>query len=98
VPLESPLTELLEEALPSDWRVGAATPAERMRSCLAGRNDTTRALILQEVEDLRGRGLCDMQLSDLVAFELGCHLRPSEMGLTPAEWLAWVGRQVAAEE
>lgn len=88
------LCALLEEAFPADRRAHALTdPAERLRRCLARRDSAQRQRIQSQVRALLGRGLCDVQLADLLAFELGCHLRPAEMGCTPAEWLDWVGRQ-----
>lgn len=96
---DSDLGELLQEAFSAAWshrREG--TPEERLRNCLARRDSGCRSRILRDVQHHLERGLCDMQMSELIAFELGCHLRPAEMGLTASEWLRWVGRQVAREE
>ncbi len=36
-----------------------------------------------------------MQLSDVVAFELGCHLRPAELEMTTVEWLVSLEHRIA---
>lgn len=96
MPSESPLADLLEEAFPSGWAADDTSPVERLRTCLARRDVEQRARIAREVHDLLGRGLCDMQMADVIAFELGCHLPPGDMEMTPSRWLAWLGRQVAS--
>lgn len=90
-PPTSSLAALLEEAFPAPGPT--SDPDARLRVCLARRDGSERVRITDEVHELLGRGLCDMQMSDVIAFELGCHLRPADMGLTPSEWLAWVGRR-----
>lgn len=90
------LTALLEDAFPPGWdRRGQTTPEERLRSRVALRDDACRRRILLQLRHLMDRELCDMQLTDLIAFELGCHLHPAEMGLTATAWLEWVAREVA---
>lgn len=95
VPRYPRLTALLEEAFPE--APPPPDPEARLLRCLAGRGGSERARIAEEADTLLRRGLCDMQLADLLAFELGCHLRPAEMGMTPAAWLAWVRRHAAAQ-
>lgn len=91
MPSHSSLTSLLSDAYPPHWRVDSDPPAQRLWDCLVQRDETERLAICEEVEKILGRGLCDVQVSDLIAYELGCHLRPAEMGMTPSGWLAWIG-------
>lgn len=92
---DSELAALLEDAFPRDWERGdSADAAQRLRASLATRNTARRRHIAHELDGLLDRGLCDMQLADVVAFELGCHLRPAQLGMTPSEWLLWIGREV----
>lgn len=92
----SSLADLLEEAFHRGWDDGTARPGQRLGRCLRRRETAERAKILDDLRDIQARALCDMQLADLIAFELACDLRPAQMGLTPAEWLDWVGREVAS--
>ena len=87
---ESPLTRLLEEAFPPDWDATGSAPSERLGASLRHRDASERRRIVGEVEALLQRGLCEMQLSDVIAYELGAHLSPQDMGLTPSAWLMWV--------
>lgn len=93
---ESHLGLLLQQAFPYGWHVRyGCTPDERLRVCLESHDDASRRRLLGEVHRHLDRDLCEMQLIDLVAFELGSHLQPAEMGLTAREFLAWVGRRIA---
>lgn len=89
------LSGLLEEAFPPDWRARPdPSIGERLRLGLSRRDESQRTAIQMELRELLGRGLCEMQLSDVVSFELGCHLRPAEMNMTTAEWLVWLEHQI----
>lgn len=93
----SHLAQLLQRAFPADWRLHhGCTPDERLRVCLESHDHTSRRRLLREVHGHLDRDLCEMQFSDLVAFELGSHLHPAEMGLAAREFLEWVGRRIAA--
>lgn len=93
----SHLALLLQQAFPQDWRLRyGGTPDERLHACLESRDDASRRRLLREVRRHLDRNLCEMQFSDLVAFELDSHLQPAEMGLAAREFLEWVGRRIAA--
>ena len=94
----SALAGILGEAFPPGWDQGRTTAQERLGASIASRTPAERIRIVQDVEDVLGRGLCDMQLSDLIAYELGCHLRPAAMGLTPSDWLRWLAGRVDGAE
>lgn len=93
----SDLAGLLEEAFSADWCADPdSTPAARLRRVLAGRSEAQCRRIGAELEAVLARDLCEMQMADLLAFELGCHLRAADEGMTSGEWLAWVGRQIVS--
>lgn len=93
----SHLALLLQRAFPQGWRLRyGGTPDERLRVCLESHDDASRRRLLREVHRHLDRDLCEMQFNDLVAFELGSHLQPAEMGLAAREFLEWVGRRIAA--
>lgn len=84
------LAKLLQTAFPPEWREEGESPEGALDRAVARLGREDRAEAVQELADLRQRGFCDMQLDDLIAYELGSHLRPAELGLTPAAWLVWL--------
>ena len=49
---------------------------------------------LRELDALLGRGLCEPQLSDVVLYEIGCHIAPEREGLDTSAWLARVRESI----
>ena len=91
------LAELIEKAVPSGCTSDPErSPGARLNARWTQLEPRARRRILSELDSVLARGLCDMQMAHLLAFELGSHLDPAEMGLTPTEWLGWVRRQLLA--
>ena len=49
---------------------------------------------LRELDALLGRGLCEPQLSDVVLYEIGCHIAPEHEGLDTSAWLVKVRESI----
>lgn len=88
------LAEVVERAFPPDWRRRHLTPEAALASALSRVGPEGRADALAEADGIATRGLCEMQLDALIAYELGSHLGPAEVGGTAIGWLAWLRGQL----
>ncbi|MEK9501237.1 contact-dependent growth inhibition system immunity protein [Gaopeijia maritima] len=90
------LARLLGVAFPPDWADRHGHPEEALAEAVRTLGPEAVRRAAEELDDIAGRGLCDMQLDALLAFECDCHLRPAETGRSPAGWLAWLAQSLDA--
>jgi CdiI immunity protein len=53
--------------------------------------DTLR-LAFRELDRLLASGVCEPQLTDVLQFELGCHIAPGDEGIDASTWLMQLRR------
>ncbi len=96
----SDLAEVVSAAFPPDRPCGGPGADAALERALRTVGPAVRAGALAEADRIARRGLCEVQLDALIAYELGSHLTPADLGLTPAAWLDWlrsgIERAVAA--
>lgn len=88
------LAQLVADAFPEGWAEKGTSPEQALANALDGFDARARRRLAREAAEVGRRGLCDMQLDALIAYELDGHLRPAEMGLTPSEWLTWLSDRI----
>jgi hypothetical protein len=88
------LSELLSSYFDEEWdqQGGTTLTIERMI------HETPRAKLqtaLVELDALLSSGVCEPQLTDVLQFELGCHVAPSSEAMDAASWLEQLRRAMS---
>jgi hypothetical protein len=88
------LSQLLGHYFNDGWdqRGGSTLAIERMI------RETPRRTLHQacnELDALLASGVCEPQISDVLQFELGCHVTPADEGVDASTWLRRLRRMMS---
>jgi hypothetical protein len=85
------LGDLLRRYFHAGWSQDAGSKAVIARMIEQTPSDTLR-VAFSELDNLLTSGVCEPQLTDVLQFELGCHITPSEEGVDASAWLMQLRR------
>jgi hypothetical protein len=94
--LYTPLGQFFGAYFNQDWMVDDPTWVDVVRRYQASEPPQTIAAASEQLKELLSRVPDDGALKEIVFRDFGCCFSPSFVGLTTRQWLAQVGKMLAA--